>query len=206
MPKKETYILVDTIKPNTKNPRTITDAKLKLLAESISRDPEFMDIKPIIVDKNMVAVAGNQRLQAIKYLGMDKIPSTWVKPFKLSEEKQKRFALVDNAPEGMAGDWDVDLLASEYEIEDLESLGFESFELDVLFEGATELADFDETESEKKIKRNLGNTKIQIKPVLYTDDVADFEKAVLMTQEINYGKALMEICRFYIDHHDTSFS
>jgi DNA modification methylase len=42
----------------------------------------------------------------------------------LSEEQRKRFVLVDNHIPGMSGDFDFDILANEWELPELEELGF----------------------------------------------------------------------------------
>lgn len=101
------------IRPN--NPRRISPAALEKLKESIQRDPEYMVLRPIITDEDMVCLGGNQRLLAIQELGMEEIPNNWVvKASNLSEEKKKRFILVDNSPEGMSGDWDYVILNEDY--------------------------------------------------------------------------------------------
>jgi ParB-like chromosome segregation protein Spo0J len=113
------------IKPNPNNPRQITKDALDRLAESINRDPEFMEIRPIVIDKDNVIVGGNQRYNAIRQLGMTDIPDTWVlRADTLTPEQIRRFILVDNSIPGMSGDWDVDLLANEWELPELQDLGF----------------------------------------------------------------------------------
>jgi len=47
-------------------------------------------------------------------------------------------------------------------------------------------------------ERKLGDSKTQIKPVLYVDEIAIFERAIRATGEINRGKALMRICSAYL--------
>lgn len=44
----------------------------------------------------------------------------------------------------------------------------------------------------------------QIKAVLYADDVADFEQALLATGQRNRAAALLTVCRFYLDNHGES--
>jgi hypothetical protein len=48
----------------------------------------------------------------------------------------------------------------------------------------------------------LGDKRKQIKPVIYADEIADFEKAILATGLRNRGEAIMTICRFYLEQHD----
>jgi hypothetical protein len=80
--------------------------------------------------------------------------------------------------------------------------------LDNLFAGMsdeaskTSLGDVsgDESESGGSGDRNLGDTKAQIKPVLYVGDIAVFEQALRSTGEMNRGKALIQVCRFFIEN------
>jgi 3'-phosphoadenosine 5'-phosphosulfate sulfotransferase (PAPS reductase)/FAD synthetase len=122
---------VSTIKNNPKNPRKITDVELDRLKASVERDPEFMVLRPIVVDDDMMVLGGNQRLKAIKKLGMKDIPDNWVvKASNLTEEQRKRFILVDNAPDGMSGSWDMPALELDFAEFDLGELGIASFEIE----------------------------------------------------------------------------
>ena len=117
---------ISELKSQKGNPRKITPAALAKLAESIERDPEFMILRPMVIDEEGSVLGGNQRLRAIQKLGMDEIPDAWVvKAADLTDEQKRRFVLVDNAPAGMAGGWDIDLLSEEWEIPELTELGFD---------------------------------------------------------------------------------
>ena len=131
------------IKPNPNNPRQITKEALQRLAESIARDPEFMEIRPIVIDKDNIIVGGNQRYNVMKQLGMVDIPDSWVvRAEKLTSEQIRRFILIDNSIPGMSGDWDIDILANEWELPELQDLGFSLDDLglgdDPNFEPGTE--------------------------------------------------------------------
>ena len=115
---------INDLQPLPNNPRKITTKAMDRLKESIQRDPEYMLARPIIADKNGVILGGNQRWRACVELGMDEIPDEWVRRVEWDEEKARRFSLVDNAPAGMAGDWDLDILANDWEVVELEELGF----------------------------------------------------------------------------------
>jgi len=97
-------IRLDSIKENKRNPRKISDLAMEKLCESIKRDPEFMVLRPIVIDKDNVILGGNQRYKACLKIGKTEVPDNWVvKAENLTPEQKKRFILVDNAPEGMAG-------------------------------------------------------------------------------------------------------
>jgi len=120
-----TMIPMDTIKLRERNPRTITAKAFAKLCASIQRDPQFMEIRPIVVDEKGVILGGNMRFRACQQLGMTELPDSWViRASKLTPEQRRRFVLVDNAPEGMAGEWDDDILAADFDTDELTDLGF----------------------------------------------------------------------------------
>ncbi len=114
------------LKLQERNPRTISDEALTKLAESIQRDPEFMKLRPIVVDKDNMIVAGNQRYKALLKLGYEEPPEEWVvKAESLDPEKLRRFMLIDNAPPGLSGSWDWEILTQDFELDTLQDIGFE---------------------------------------------------------------------------------
>ena len=120
-------IKLNTLKKSDRNPRKISDDALAKLCESIERDPQFMELRPIVVDEHNEILGGNQRYAACIKLGKTSVPASWVKVATgLTAAQRKRFILVDNAPEGMAGDWDVELLKMDWELPELTDLGFEA--------------------------------------------------------------------------------
>jgi len=121
-----TTIALHTLKPNERNPRKIASDALKKLCESIERDPAFMELRPIIIDESRMILGGNQRFHACKKLGMKSVPSAWVMTANgLTDEQRRRFVLVDNAPDGMAGEWDLEILAADWQMTELGDLGFD---------------------------------------------------------------------------------
>ena len=127
-------IKVSTLKLKDRNPRKITEAALNKLAESIQRDPEFMILRPIVIDEHREIIGGNQRLKAIKKIGMKEIPDGWVVEARnLTAEQKRRFLIVDNAPAGMAGEWDFEILSVDWAMPELEAWGFDAGTLEKFF-------------------------------------------------------------------------
>jgi hypothetical protein len=119
-------IALNTLEPNDRNPRKITDEALQKLCESIERDPQFMELRPIVVDEHNVILGGNQRYRACLKLGKETVPASWVKVATgLTEEQRKRFIIVDNGPEGMSGDWDAELLKIDWDVPELSDVGLD---------------------------------------------------------------------------------
>ena len=114
-------IKVADVIPNTKNPRSIKDAKFEKLVNSIKDFPKMMELRPIIIDENNQILAGNMRFHAIKILGHKKFPEGWIKKAQdLTEAEKQEFIVKDNVS---SGEWDWDLLANEFEMQLLSDWG-----------------------------------------------------------------------------------
>jgi len=108
------------IKPNPNNPRIIKDEKFKKLVASIKEFPEMLEIRPIVVNKDMIVLGGNMRLKAIKEAGVTEVPCLIAD--QLTEDQQRQFIIKDNVG---YGEWDWDMLANEWDVEDLEKWGMD---------------------------------------------------------------------------------
>jgi len=113
-------ININKVKENPNNPRIIKDVKFKKLVQSIKDFPEMLDLRPIVVDANMVVLGGNMRLKACKEAGLKEVPI--IVADQLTPEQQKEFIIKDNVG---FGEWDWDVLANEWEAQDLEDWGLE---------------------------------------------------------------------------------
>ena len=111
---------VNDIKLNPNNPRIIKDDKFKKLVKSIQDFPEMLDIRPIVVNSDMVILGGNMRFKACKEAGLKEIPI--IIADNLTEEQQKQFLIKDNVS---GGEWDWDMLANEWDSEELEDWGLD---------------------------------------------------------------------------------
>jgi DNA modification methylase len=102
---------------NENNPRTITKAKLQKLIESLEGVGIF---KPIICTYEYKIIGGTQRNTAILQL----MPSTFEvyimrPPRPLSQEEYDKVLLLDNAH---SGEWQMDLLANNFDMSMIEEL------------------------------------------------------------------------------------
>ena len=118
------------LKMNPSNPRRIQPDKLEKLCASIKAFPEMMKLRPIVYDpETMHVLGGNQRLAAIRKLGMKDIPDEWaIAATDLTPEQKKEFVLRDNV---QLGDWDFEILSAEFGEFDLDELGLDMPEIDV---------------------------------------------------------------------------
>ena len=117
---------IGEIKSNPKNPRFIKDDKYKSLLKSLKDFPEMKSIREIVIDEDYIILGGNMRYKAIKESGEK---TALVKIISGLTEKQKQeFIVKDNQP---YGSWDMDLLANDFELDDLLEWGFDEADLDI---------------------------------------------------------------------------
>ena len=113
-------VKISEVKLNPNNPRQIKDDKFKNLIKSIKDFPEMLNIRPIVVNEDMVILGGNMRFRACKEAGLKEVPV--IVANNLTEDQQREFLIKDNVS---GGEWDWDLLANEWEVEQLEEWGLD---------------------------------------------------------------------------------
>lgn len=113
-------IKIALVKPNPSNPRIIKDDKFIKLVKSIKEFPKMLELRPIVVNDDMVVLGGNMRLKACKEAGLKEVPI--IKASDLTEEEQKEFIIKDNVG---FGEWDWGILANEWGSEELEAWGLD---------------------------------------------------------------------------------
>jgi DNA modification methylase len=118
--KIETRVVkINEIKSNPNNPRIIKDDKFKKLVESIKGFPEMANVRPIIVNTDMIVLGGNMRLKAMREAGWKEAP---IQIVDWDEQKQKEFIVKDNVG---FGEWDWDDLANNWDAEELVEWGLD---------------------------------------------------------------------------------
>lgn len=138
-------MLISQIKPNPNNPRIIKDQKFKLLVKSIQDFPEMLELRPIVIDENNIVLGGNMRLKACIEAGLIDVP---VKVATLSEQQKNEFIVKDNVG---FGEWDWDVLANNWDVEQLTEWGLDIPNFDIAKE--QDLKDLsDKLKSEFKIE------------------------------------------------------
>jgi DNA modification methylase len=113
-------VKISAIKSNPNNPRLIKDDKFHKLVKSIKEFPQMLELRPIIVNDEMVILGGNMRHKACIEAGLKEV--TIVKASELTEEQQKEFIIKDNVG---FGEWDWDILANEWDVEKLDDWGLD---------------------------------------------------------------------------------
>ena len=112
-------VKITQVKPNDSNPRYIKEQKFTKLVESVKQFPEMLQARPIVVNKEMIVLGGNMRLRACIEAGLKEV---FIKVVDWSEEKQQEFIIKDNVG---FGEWDWDVLANEWDTEQLIDWGMD---------------------------------------------------------------------------------
>ena len=169
---------ISSIKPYENNPRKLSEQAIQKVAMSLK---EYGFRQPIVVDKNMVIVAGHTRYRASKKLGLKQVPISVID--NLSEEQINAYRIADNRT-AEESEWDNELL--KMEIKELEAkdfkldlLGFNEDQLnDILFEEKQGLTDEDEVPEtpEKPISKlgdiwKLGNHRVMCGDSTFIDNI-----------------------------------
>jgi hypothetical protein len=113
-------VKISTVKSNPNNPRVIKDDKFDKLVQSIKDFPQMLEIRPIVVNDDMIVLGGNMRLKACKEAGLKEVPI--IKASDLTEEQQREFIIKDNVG---FGEWDWEQL-KEWDGEELENWGLDA--------------------------------------------------------------------------------
>ena len=118
---------IQHIKQNPNNPRLIKDEKFAKLVKSIQDFPEMLELRPIVVNDDMIVLGGNMRLKACKEAGLKEVPI--IKASSLTPEQQKEFIIKDNVG---FGEWDWEMIANEWDAEQVADWGLDipGFDLD----------------------------------------------------------------------------
>lgn len=111
---------IGEIKTNPNNPRIIKDEKFEQLVQSIKDFPKMLELRPIVVNDDMVVLGGNMRLKACKAAGLKEVPV--IKASDLTEDEQRQFIIKDNVG---FGEWDWTMLKTEWDEGELEKWGLD---------------------------------------------------------------------------------
>ena len=139
---------VEKLKLYPDNPRKMSAREFENLVNSIEN---FGVVEPLVINSKNQVIGGNQRLLAIRKLGIDKVPVVRI-DLPLSKEKALNLAL-----NRIQGEWDFTKLSdfiADIEEEDLDLTGFEDTELNLMgVEGETEKAieEFEENNDTSQI-------------------------------------------------------
>ena len=176
MSKGVIYRKLSELKKLPNNPRTIKKDDMERLKKSIHDNPDYFEARPIILSNrtgDLVILAGNQRYEAAKALGMDEVPTFLLEG--LTEAREREIIIRDNVSNG---EWDFDILANEFDIDDLESWGVDNIKKSI--------------SDEKNIEEKPPTIVTSFITFDYNDEIAlgisDETAVKLMGEMVNYRK------------------
>lgn len=109
------------LQTNPHNPRTISKDAYEKLKRSIERNPDGLTANKIAY-KDGIIISGNQRYRAIQELKLDMKPE-WLKDLSgWTQEQIDEWVIQSNIS---AGEWDWDILANEWEADNLIDWGID---------------------------------------------------------------------------------
>ena len=144
VPLEVTYLRTTSLKPDPRNPRVHSDKQVRQIAQSIE---SFGFNVPLLIDDEQKVIAGHGRLLAARKLGWDTVPA--IRLSHLTESQRMAFLIADNRLTENSS-WDERMLGeqlkilSELELDfDLEAIGFEVPEIDLLIDGLNTVPEAD---------------------------------------------------------------
>ncbi|MBR3139072.1 ParB N-terminal domain-containing protein [Candidatus Saccharibacteria bacterium] len=168
------YKSLDELYHLDRNPRTISKQNMDKLVKSVKDNPDYFEARPIICSDRtgkLVIIAGNQRLRAAGLAGLSEVPVVTL--HGLSEEREREITIRDNVE---LGEWDFEMLANEFDIEELEEWGVDNFK--------TGLSD------EKEIEQKEPTITSSFITVDYADEIelkiSEETASKLMQEMVNY--------------------
>lgn len=118
-------IKVSDLKENPKNPRKLTEKGLKDLENSIVK---FGVAEPLVCNTDLMICGGHGRKKILERLNILEV-DCYLPEKKLNQKQFDELGIRLN--KNIAGEFDFDILANEFEIEELIEWGFEEKELDL---------------------------------------------------------------------------
>jgi DNA modification methylase len=134
---------ISKLRANPQNARTHSRHQVRQIAASIRA---FGFTNPVLVDAENLIVAGHGRVEAAKLIGMTEVPT--IRLDRLTKDQIRAYVIADNKLAENAG-WNLEILAIELEellaLENLEidmdALGFEFAEIDIILGEAKSAAE-----------------------------------------------------------------
>lgn len=136
------------------NPRQLSQRQYQNLRNSIQR---FGLVDPILINVNKkrknIIIGGHQRVNIAKVLGIEKVPCVEL-DLTLEQERELNIRLNQNT-----GDWDFDILADNFDLNELIDFGFEEkdLKLDMFEEEKEGLTDDDDIPEDVESVCKLGD-------------------------------------------------
>jgi hypothetical protein len=195
--------------PDPQNARRHPDRNRSIIRQSLEEVGPF---RSIAVDGDNVIRAGNGVYEQAQELGLkvrviEAAPDELiaVKRNDLRGEQAERAALYDNQA-GDLSEWDAEVLSMLAEDRPMMLEGiFDGAEVEALIEESEQMQsaerDVRSRDADDNRSERMGDEKAKIRPVIYAKELAVFEQAIRRTGIKRRGEALIEVCRYYLEHN-----
>lgn len=183
---------ISELKPYDKNPRRISKSQYQRLVDSIKKTGYN---NRLLINTDNTVAAGHQRLKALTELGYTEI-DVLMPNRQLTEQEFDRVLISDNI---QLGEFDMDMIANNFEIENLIDWGMEASlfpdlepEIQVL-DGEDDPVEVDDKKPAKTMLGDvykLGNHRLMCGDSVSADNVGKLlenEKPILMVTDPPYG-------------------
>jgi DNA modification methylase len=175
------YVSVLELTSPEYNPRFWSEENKEELKESIVR---YGVVDPLLVnsaeERKNIVIGGNFRLSVLKELGHEVVPVVYISIPEIEKEKELCLRLNKNQ-----GEWDMELL-SQFDETFLSDLGFDSEELDKVFEE-------DDNEEQFDLKKELEKVGIE-NITVEKGDVYDLDGSRLMCGDSTIEADMLKLC------------
>lgn len=172
---KSEVVSIKQVKLNPSNPRVIKDDKFKKLVKSIKDFPKMLELRPVVVNDDMIVLGGNMRLKACVEAGLNEIPI--IRASDLTIEEQREFIIKDNVG---YGEWDWTMLNEDWTETELEDWG-----VDVIRHN---WEDLDYIEEQQALpETNKDNIIMVVLDAAWVSDRKEIENALNQFLSTNYS-------------------
>ena len=171
---------IDWVSINKDNPRFIRDEKFTKLVKSLREFPDMAQLRPLIVNAEMVVLGGNMRLRAMQELKWENVPVIVAE--NLTHEQQAEFVIKDNVG---FGEWNWEMLANQWDAELLTDWG-----LDIPHFGH-EINDLDENDLDMDEEFDPIGTASGLQRVVFIFDGPEEAESYLKNAGVEFKKQNM---------------
>lgn len=174
------------------NPRTIKKDQFEKLKKSIADNADYFEARPLILSNRtgeLVILAGNQRYKASKALGLKEVPTILLEGLTL--EREREIIIRDNVENG---EWNIDMLANEWNPDELIEWGVEIPDImpqgEIIEDEAPEIREDEPAKSKLGEIYLLGNHRLMVGDSTKPEQLAELmagEKADLLVTDPPYN-------------------
>lgn len=184
-------IKVSDLKENPKNPRKLTVKGLNDLEKSIKK---FGVAEPLVVNTDLMLCGGHGRKKILERLNITEV-DCYLPEKKLSQKEFNELGIRLN--KNIAGEFDFDILANEFELPELLEWGFEELEFGVGIDAEFPEVATGDGSGMQQMTFTLSDSQVETVKLALKN--AKAEKIQDVDNENSNGNALYKICCEFVN-------